>query len=315
MAQSNEITAAMQQYIGEHAGDLLTLAYQSLDVKDDVTFYPDVKNKLIMTNFEMDDLVKPFSDTFSAPADKFRFVPRELDVKVAKAELTVSPEKYRQTYLAQFMTKGVSRTPEDLPFSQYILETVFKKFGEELNNQTAYGGVYNAAGTTAVDVADGFGTILAGLITATTVTPNTLGALTNANALSKLRTLAKTVPAKYQTPSWQWKMYMSKKSWWAYQENLEALNVNTGRGDDMLKPVYLRGFEGVIELKPVTWMGASDRIILTPKTNMVMGADALTGDLAKMNIINQMWSFDIGVAAALGFNFRYPGLIYCNELA
>lgn len=314
MAASNQITSAMQQYVGEKSGELFMLAYQSMDIINDVTFYPDVKNKLILTSFEIDDIVKPFSTTVSATNDVFRFIPRELNVDVAKAELRLQPELYRQTYLAEFMKPGVAIKPEDMPFEQYIWEAFFKKFGEQLNNTTAYFGVKNASGTTAVDVTDGLGTILAALITATTIVPNTLGAVNSTNALSKFKTLARLVPAKYRTPAWGWTLYLSIASYEAYTDNLDTLLINTGRGDAIGNKKWLRGYEGIMELKPVTWMGASARLILTPKANIIMGGDALEGDLQKVNIIPELWGSLIGMAAALGFQFRIPGLVYCNEL-
>ncbi len=91
--------------------------------------------------------------------------------------------------------------------------------------------------------------------------------------------------------------------------------MNTGRGDDIPNKTSLRGSGTLLNMHPVSWMGGSSRIIITPKSNIVMGADAIEGDLAHANIVQQMWGFDMGIAAAMGFQFRYPGLIFCNELA
>jgi len=315
IVRSNEVTNEMRQYLGEHSSDLLMLAFQSMDIINDVTFLPDVKNKMILSHFEIDNIVKPFKAEFEAKPDAFRFKPRELDVKLGKAELTVIPEDYRQTYLASMMPKkGVAREPGDImPFEQYIWEGIFSKFGEELNDSTSYFGDYNPAGNAAVDVADGYGKIIDDLVDDDLIVPQTLGTINNTNALDKFKLLWRNVPNKYRTSRWKWQMYMSMSKYEAYEEYLESKNYNTGRGEDMLNPVYLRQSRGLCELKPVSWMGNSNRIILTPKLNMLMGADALTGDLAKANIIQQMWGFDIGVAAALGFQVRIPGLMYINE--
>jgi uncharacterized protein with GYD domain len=231
------------------------------------------------------------------------------------AILSVIPEAYRQTYLAQFQGKGVTRTPEDLPFAQYVLEQIFEKFGGELNDTTSYAGEYDANGASAIDVANGFGTILAAEITAGNVTPEVLGAINSANAVSQYKKLWRKVPSKWRKKKLAWTMYMSHENYEAYEDNLETLNVNTGRGDDMLKPVTLRGSAGLCTLKPVSWMGASDRIILTPKANMIVGGDAIEQDLAQMNIVQNMWGFDLGIAAAIGFQFRYLPLLICNEAA
>lgn len=313
MASSNAITSSLQNYLGENSADLLRIAYNSMDVWNDVTVLPDVKNKLRLTTLLIDNIVKPFTSTFSASNDVIKFIPREIGVDVAKADLLLDPEAYRQTYLAQFQKKGVTRSPDDLPFEQYVWEQIFEKFGAELNDTTAYFGSRNASGTSAADVTDGYGKILAALITATKVTPKSIGALDPETAIEQLKELYRSVPAPFQRPQTGLKAYMSKASYNAYEDNLENKGYNQGRGDDMLKPKWLRGAEGICELKPVTWMGSSERIIMTPQQNIILAADATDQDLAKANIVPDVWTAKVGIACALGFNFRYEGLIFCNE--
>ena len=315
MAQSNEITAAMQDHLGQHAADLLTLAYNSMDVIQDVTFYPDVKNKLVLSTFEIDNIVRPFNADAATSTDKFRFVPRELDVKVAMAKLKVIPELYRQTYLAKYQRPGIAKSPEDMPFSQYVLEQIFEKFGGELNDDTAYLGVHDANGTDPVDVANGFGTILASEILAGNVTPKNLGAITATDSVNQLKSLWREVDTKWRKPKLQWTMFMSHSTYEAYEDKLETISPNNGRGEDMLKPMYLRGSNGLCMLKPCTWMGDSERVILTPKANMIVGADAIEQSLAEMDIIPILFGFELGIAAAIGFQFRYLPLLYVNERA
>jgi hypothetical protein len=48
---------------------------------------------------------------------------------------------------------------------------------------------------------------------------------------------------------------------------------------------------------------------------MIVGGDAIEQDLAQMNIVQNMWGFDLGIAAAIGFQFRYLPLLICNEAA
>jgi hypothetical protein len=306
----------MQQYLGKHKAGLFMLAYAAMTVFNDVTVYPDVKNKLIMSTLITKDFVKPFNTTFTGTADAFKFVPRELDVRVGKGELQIFPEKFRQTYLAYMQTPGVARTPQDLPFAGYIMEAMFKQFGQELNSQTVYNGVYDAAGNNAAAVADGYGTILAGLITDGDVSPTVLGAVDSTNALEQYKELWRGIPEKNRDHAgYTWTAFMSRSKYEAYTDNLDNLQINTGRGDDIPNTRFLRGSEQKLELRPVSWMSGSNRILITPKENIVMGTDQTTLDLATANIIQQMWGFDLGIAAALGFNFIHPELIYCNELA
>lgn len=305
----------MIDFAGYNSSSLFQLAYGSMDVWNDVFVLPDVKGLTRLSTLKINKGAKPFSCTFEATEDAIEFIPREINVHVGKYELEVCPEAYRQTYLAQFQTKGVARTPEDMPFAKYVMESIFAEFGEELNDETAYLGVHNSAGTTAADITDGYGTILAAGITASAITPITTGAITSANAASKLTLLARAVPSKYLKPKWKLRMYMSYATYAAYTDNLLTMGYNTGRGiaDIMNGTKWLAGYEGIIEIVPATWMGDSGRVFITPFENIILAADATEQDLANANIVQDVWSFKIGIAAALGFNFRYLGLIWTNE--
>lgn len=322
MTTSTDVSK-IKDYLGRNSADLLRLAYQGMEAWNQVTVLPDVKNKIRLTTLSIDKMVKPFSADFSPTENVIGFKPREIGVEVAKADLQVVPEEFRQTYLAQFtQTKGVMRTPQDLPFEKFIWEDVFAAFGEELNNDTAYLGVHNASGTSAKDVADGWGTILAANIYDDTenpdgvITPVTTGAITSDDAYEQLKTLVRSVEPKYRTPKWNLKAYMSYATYEAYLDNLDTLGVNTGRGNDPIggaNAKWLRGYQNIVELVPATWMGDSGRIILTPKANIILAADAVQQDLGKMNFVQDVWSFKVGIACAIGFDFRYLPLITCNE--
>lgn len=315
MADSLLITDDIKEHIGTHGPELLMLAYQSMDVWNDVTVLPGVKNETTLTSLKTNKMVKPYTGVFAATENAIEFVPNTIGVKVSQTDLLVEPEKYRPTYLAQFMGKGVDRTPEDLPFVAYIMEAIFAQLGEELNDETAWDGVFNAAGNAAKDVCDGYGTILKSYIQDGYVTPDAIGALTADDAVEQLKALyRRNVPAKYKKKKWQLRAYMGVHSYEAYIDNLEKKGYNTGRGDDMLNEQYLRGSQQLLELKPVSWMSSTDRVFITPYDNILLPADAVEQDLAKMNIIQDVWNFKMGIACALGFNFRYKGMIWCNEV-
>ena len=181
---------------------------------------------------------------------------------------------------------------------------------------TAYHGVYDSTGTDATDVADGYGKILADLITASEVTPIAIGALDSVNAYDQLHTLWRSIPEKYRTSSrMNWIAYMSEDSYNAYEDCLDSKNWNTGRGDEYVGPKTLRKSGGALKLCKASWMSTSDRVIMTPKSNILLAADATQQDLARMNIVQDVWFAKVGIAAALGFNFRYAPLIFCNEVA
>ncbi len=314
MPSSSNITAALLDYAPQNSSDLLSVMYQGMDVWNDVTVLPDVKNKIRLTTLLVDSILKPYTSTFTPSLQKINFKPRDIGVDVGKADLLLDPEEYRQTYLAEFTKKGVQRSPEDLPFEQYVWEAIFAKFGEDVNNVAAYFGVHNAGGSAPVDVCDGFGTKLAAMITASEVTPNSVGALVKTTAQDQLLTIWRSIPEKFRVKKLQMTAYMSQDSYDAYEDGQDTKSYNNGLGESFLGPKYLRHTSGMLELRPVSWMSGSDRVIITPKSNIIMAADATEMDLAKMNIVPDVWTAKVGIAAAFGFDFRYAGYIWCNEV-
>lgn len=319
MSLSAEITPKLKEHIGEHSAELIQLAYQSMDIINDVNLQVNVKNERTLTTLNVKSGAKPFKSTFEGNDDVVEFIPRKISVKPGKYETEFAPEEYRDTYLAQFARPGIAREFEDLPFSEYIANDLAAKFGEEVNDETAYFGVYNASGTTAAAIATGYGKIIADAIAYSgsdvneKITPLVTGAITADDALEQLQLLYRNIPIKYRKPKYNLKAYMSVEAYEAYEDCLSNKGFNTGRGDDMLSPRYLRGTRGILELKPVSWMGNSGRIIMTPFANINMALDTTSEDMAKANIVQKMWTVEMGMAAAFGFDFAYLPLVWCNE--
>lgn len=317
LVDSQKITAEIQQEIGRTSKELIQQIYTGMDAWTDASILPDVKNEMRLTEMFIADLVKPFKPEFDPTADALEFKPRTISVKTGKAELRFVPEEYRSTYLAQFMRPGMARSPEDMPFARYILDDIVRKVADELNNVTAYNGVYNAAGTSAVDVADGWGTKLAAMIADATnpLAPTVQGTYTAADGYTKALALARGVPERFLTPNSGLVMFMSLKTYWAIQDQIATLNLTTGRGFNDETKKWLPTMEGIVEMRPVSWMNGSDRVFITPQRNIVIAADATQQDLASIHVIPEMWSAQLGIGFAIGFDFRTQGLIWLNDAA
>jgi len=313
MSLSLKITGDLQTEIGTHSADLMRQVYSNFDAWNDATIIPGVKNEITLTKLFINNLIKPWSGTFTPTVDAVEFKPRKLSVKVGKAELKVIPEDYRSTYLAQFMKPGVARTPEDLPFARYILEDVFAKIGEELNTVTAYNGVYNGAGTAAVDVANGWKTELGTMITGAEVTPTVTGTLTSSDAFTKIKGMLDAIPDKYKVPGLKLKIYLSRATYNKVLAEIRTFDIMFGKGFEGTRPTWFPDYENIVELKPVSWMSGSNRVIITPQDNLVILTDDTVVDLAKINVVQEMWGAQLGIAFAIGFNFA-SNMIWCNDV-
>src|SRR5699024_10554417 len=116
-----------------------------------------------------------------------------------------------------------------------------------------------------VDVNDGFLTIVAAEITALNLTPIVTGAIDATNAVTKLKTMYRAIPTGYRRRNV--KMYLSHDTYDAYCDNYQsihgALPYNT-----KFEKLTLEGSGGKCELVPLSSMGDSGRVIISPMENM-----------------------------------------------
>lgn len=314
MSYSQQITAALQQHIGTHSKEIIRSIYGDFDAWNDANIIPGVKNEITLTSLKIANLIKPYSTTFSPTTDAIQFKPRTMSVKRGKAELTVYPEDYRYTYLAQFQKKGMLRTPDELPAAQFIMEDIVSKVKEEINSKVAYFGEYDPVGTGAVDIADGWGTVLDDMITAGDVIPVTTGAFSSSTAYTKMIQLWRSIPETFRVKAAKLQAFMSLETYEMIEDELETQGYNTGRGDDMLGPKYLRKTNGLLELKPVSWMAGSDRVFITPAENLCILSDSTDEDLNQIIVTQQHYTADLSITFAIGFDFA-TNMIWCNDQA
>lgn len=195
--------------------------------------------------------------------DAGTFTDRTLTAYQAKYDQELDPEDFRNTYLA---------TLPEMPFEQYAVEHAGNRFLDALMRSTLYLGVRNGAGTAAADICDGWGTIIAAEITATNISPVVTGAITSANAVTKVEQVydASDVTMK-RMPA---KMYCSYSVFRNYMYHYRTLNGFGFKRDEKGK-YMLDGTD--CELTPVAFMGTSSRLIMTLPGNLVFGTD--TGGL------------------------------------
>jgi len=189
------------------------------------------------------------------------FTNRTLTAYQTKKDYTFNPENFRNTLLS-------SLNPNTMDFVPEAVNQVAKEYLNDLMANALYLGVYNGAGTAAIDTVTGWGTIIANEITATTITPVVTGAITNANAVSKVDLVAKSVPLVMRQKGFV--VYCSYTTFDKYAENYRATYgfqyVPSLTGGYRIDNVNA-------QLKPVAWMGTSSRLIATFEQNLVFGTD------------------------------------------
>jgi len=188
-----------------------------------------------------------------------KFTDRTLTVYMSKWDFDFDPENFRNTYLAML---------PDMPFEQACVDQVAKEYLDQVMRLTLYPGVRNAGGTTASDLWSGWGKIIADEITATNLTPVVTGAITAANAVTKVELVADAVPIWMMEQGY--KIYCSYDVFKKYAAHYRTLNGFQFQKDAVGS--YKLDNRNA-SLVPVSFWNASQRLAATPDNNFVFGTD------------------------------------------
>lgn len=211
-----------------------------------------------MAKFTADGAPRPYrkDDDFNGGT----FTDRVLTAYQAKYDQELDSEDFRNEYLAQL--------PE-MPFEQFAVEQGGAQFLDALMTSTLWTGVRNGSGTTAADICDGWGTIIAAEITATNLSPIVTGAVTAANAVTQVELVNDGRPA-WMKQRMDAVTLVSYDVFEKYTKHYRTLN-GFGFKRDERGSYMLDG--STTKLIPCAFMGTSQRIVTTIAGNLVLGTD------------------------------------------
>ena len=193
------------------------------------------------------------------------------------------------------------------PFYEQSLNHISKAFLDEVLRNSLYLGVRNPAGTTAAAIADGFGTIIAGLITATTLSPVVTGAITDANGVDKFEQMITALPAWMRERGGI--IYCSYAKFDNFRKNYRtAFNFQFDKNAEGRYKLDNLNFE----IRPVAWMGSSSRLLATIENNLVFGTDVERVQVAasqRRNII------EVRLMMPIGMQIQDTEAIFVNDQA
>lgn len=301
----------LQQYCEEYKKDLIMLAVTSAsEMMQHFNVIPGIKDKYTLTTLEMKKLLKPYKKDWSPDDEKAALVPRTLRVEIGQVELEEEPLKYRKTYLGHLMRTGVN--PDDHPFEKDFLESIVRQVGADINDELVFFGERDPDGSDPASVNDGFFKIIEDAITANELTPITIGAIDSTNAVAKLKLFYRSIPKAYRRKDVN--MYMSYDKYDAYCDNYQAENgalpYNT-----RYEKLTLEGSGGRCTLVPLSAMGDSERIIISPRENMCIGVD-LESDQEDVQITKGINPKVVGFFLALAFGVQIASLraVWVNDV-
>lgn len=160
-------------------------------------------------------------------------------------------------------------------------------------------------------IATGFLTLIAAELTASNLTAVATGAVSASNAVEKFELMLKAMPVAYRKAGF--KIFCSYDL---------ADKYNADYRDKFKKYVemnesgsfFLDNTSRKVEIVPCTWLGTSQRMIATPKENLLLGTDLLS-DINNIRTIEDVWTLKAGIAFAIGVQIRDLEAIKVNDQA
>jgi hypothetical protein len=313
MKFSEQDASAVKAYVGTYEKQLFSTLRNSLTILNDIDLRIGVKNQLNLTKLTVKNGIRAYRQAFDASTDDLHFSGQTLSVKLLKRDMFISPLEFRDTHMSEYMKQGVNG--DDIPFAEYISTEISKKIGQEVNDNAYF--AKEGDGSSAEKCFDGFGTIIEKAITSETAVkgsglePIATGAITTSNAVEKFETMLEAMPSAYIDSGFN--LYCSTDLWRKYQKDYrERYGKYTGPDDQGL--FYLDSALDKVQIKPCSWMKKSQRIIATPKENLLAGVDGM-GDMDKMSVFFKHEVFEWRWIFALGFSIRDFEAIKVNDQA
>lgn len=134
--------SAITDYAEENKRDLISTLINGLDIAQDITVVPNVKNKIKLPKLSVGNGFRPYSSSTEFKAGQLKFTDRELATETGKRELLIDWRDFKNTYLAWRTSPGAkaNKTFNDMTFARFVWEQVIKNLQREINDETAYFG-------------------------------------------------------------------------------------------------------------------------------------------------------------------------------
>jgi hypothetical protein len=256
-------------------------------------------------------VLKPYAagGGFTATDDALVFGARILNARRISADVEIVPLDLYNSWLGQ-LAGAPPASPFDIPFEQFIMDAIAKQAQDDLEG-AIWNGTYNSSGTTSAATMDGVlklvkAAVTSGEIPAGNVT--TFTAITSSNALDEVKKVRAKIAAQYRNKPMY--CFLSVANFDNYMDDYQS-SVGSVVYNRDYNQVFIEGTQTQLVAIPGMVGTDSNRILITPKDNLVFGYDI---EGAASNIITQEYNRTIKVMMDFraGVNFRDGGVIFCN---
>lgn len=132
-------------YPGDYRMELIKVLYNALNLEaEGISVWSGIKSKTNLHKLVVRKGAKPYTGTFKSK-DDLSFEPRVLDVDKAQRDISVEPSKYLASFMEKLRGAGENSQNMNIPFAQFMWESVLEELATEINLETVFHGVGAAA--------------------------------------------------------------------------------------------------------------------------------------------------------------------------
>lgn len=264
-------------------------------------------DQLPLAKLTTGSILKPYvaGGGFTAATDALSFGARVLNARRISADVEIVPLDLYNSWLGQ-LAGAPPASPFDIPFEQFVMDAISRQAIADLETGV-WNGLYDNAGTAADDIMDGVeqlvkAAVTSGEIPAGNVT--TYATITSSNALDEFKKVKAKIAAQYRNKPMY--AFCSMAVYDAYMDDYQSSVGPVVYNKDYTQ-IFIEGTQ--TQIVPIPGLNGVNRIIVTPKENLVFGYDIEGG---ASNIITQEFNRTIKVMMDFraGVQFRDGSVIW-----
>lgn len=316
MAESINRTelAAFRAYVEKHREDVLELTLRGAPSLRHFTPFAGVTGKLVLEWDDVADIVKPWTAAFGADADLITRRPVELWSYFQKAEMSFIPKNDFATYKGYLVRTKMNA--KDYPYARWAMEKMAKKIKTQQEFQQIFTGDQVGSPTNAAGIYNGLLTIIADdqALGSPVLTPVATGALVSSTIIDQIEQIDDAQDEQYRTV--EMAMLVSPTVFKMYRRKYRELaGYHPGNPDtDTANEIKIDGSETTLISCP--GMGSSQRVILTPKSNLYYAYDDPSDDsVFEMEQNHRQLDVWCDFWGGVGFLIFDPRIVYINDQA
>jgi len=305
---------AFRPYIEDHRDTIIEMVLRGAPSLRHFTPFSGVAGELVLEWADVQDIVKPWAAAFTAAADLIDRTPVRIRSHFQKAEMQFTPKLDLLTYKGK--REQTKQSAMEYPFARWAMEKMAEKIKTQQEFQQIWTGDAAVTPTTAGEMYNGLLTIIADDLAEVTpiLTPITTGALTAGNIIAQVEQMDDAQNEEYRRADMA--IFVSPETFRLYRRayrlasGFHPMNPDTDQQD----VIQLDGSS--TQLISCPGMTGSDRMILTPKSNIYFAYNDPTDDSVfemeqdhrQLDVWCDFWS-------GVGFLVFDPRIVYVNDQA